>query len=222
MRRVCGRRARCRYPNSANAFKALVAAELGGVAGEIEVPAFNMGVDNRTPSFLRLNPHGKVPTLELEDGTGVFESNAIARYVARVSTKGALLGASPRTYACVEQWLDFGQNEVQAPLASWLYPLLGFRPYDKAREDKAKAQLKKALLVLEKVLAGTPFLAGEGLTLADVVLCCGSLPGWLKLFDAEYRADLPKLTAYVQRCYAMPEFAKHVGNVQLCDKALTK
>lgn len=46
------------YPGNKNAFKALIAAQYIGV--QIEVPPFNMGVDNKKPDFLKLNPNGKV------------------------------------------------------------------------------------------------------------------------------------------------------------------
>lgn len=86
-----------------NALKALVTAEYSGVKVEL-VKDFVMGVSNKTPEFLKMNPIGKVcsisrkftnhaesiiftdfqflfqvPVLETPDGP-VFESNAIARY----------------------------------------------------------------------------------------------------------------------------------------------
>jgi len=85
-----------------NAFKALIAAEYSGVKVEV-TKNFEMGVSNKTPEFLKMNPLGKVhhapiiifellcivvhelkitlqvPVLETPDGP-VFESNAIARY----------------------------------------------------------------------------------------------------------------------------------------------
>lgn len=83
-----------------NAFKALIAAEFCGVKVEL-AKNFEMGVSNKTPEFIKMNPLGKVPqlnfkkkfnsviqelknsmqvpVLETPDGA-VFESNAIARY----------------------------------------------------------------------------------------------------------------------------------------------
>lgn len=46
------------YPNNVKANKALIAAQYVGV--HIDVPAFQFGVDNKTPHFLSLNPAGKV------------------------------------------------------------------------------------------------------------------------------------------------------------------
>jgi len=51
-----------------------------------------MGVSNKTTQFLDMNPLGKVPVLETPDGP-VFESNAIARYVARLNNN-TLYGSS--------------------------------------------------------------------------------------------------------------------------------
>ncbi|KAJ0078044.1 hypothetical protein Patl1_36616 [Pistacia atlantica] len=59
-------------------FKALIVAEYNGVQVKL-VDNFKLGVTNKSPEFLKLNPIGKVPVLETPDGP-VFESNAIARY----------------------------------------------------------------------------------------------------------------------------------------------
>ena len=63
------------------AFKILIAAEYTGV--EVEVPEFKVGEDNKKPEYLAKNPLGKIPTLETPEGC-LFESNACARYIARL------------------------------------------------------------------------------------------------------------------------------------------
>nr|POE90892.1 isoform 2 of elongation factor 1-gamma 2 [Quercus suber] len=63
-----------------------------GVEVEL-VKDFEMGVSNKTPEFMKMNPIGKVPVLETPDGP-VFESNAIARYVTRVKADNPLYGSS--------------------------------------------------------------------------------------------------------------------------------
>ncbi|KAL5982893.1 hypothetical protein ACLOJK_016972 [Asimina triloba] len=80
-----------------NALKALIAAEYAGVNVEL-AKNFEMGVSNKTPEYLKLNPIGKVPLLETPDGP-IFESNAIARYVARVKGDNTLFGSSLIEYA---------------------------------------------------------------------------------------------------------------------------
>ena len=46
------------YPGNKNASKALIVAKYAGV--ELDTPRFTLGVDNKTPAFLKLNPNGKV------------------------------------------------------------------------------------------------------------------------------------------------------------------
>lgn len=96
-----------------------MAAEYAGVA--IEVPHFRMGQDNRTDWFLAMNPNGKVPVLETEDDA-FFESNAIARYVARVGDSNGLLGKTLMERAQIEQWIDFSSSEASAAAAQLLRP----------------------------------------------------------------------------------------------------
>ena len=98
-----------------NAYKALVAAKYNGV--EIELAKnFELGVSNKKPEFLKMSPTGKVPVLKTSEGA-IFESNAIARYVARITDKG-LYGATALDLGVIEQWIDF-TNEIDAP-AFWV------------------------------------------------------------------------------------------------------
>ncbi|CAI8600688.1 unnamed protein product [Vicia faba] len=90
-------------------------------------PDFQMGVSNKTPQFLKLNPIGKVPVLETPDGA-VFESNAIARYVARLGDNN-LFGSSPIDLAHVDQWIDFASLEIDSNLSKLCIPRLGKAPY---------------------------------------------------------------------------------------------
>ncbi|RZC56978.1 hypothetical protein C5167_015823 [Papaver somniferum] len=61
-----------------NAFKALIVGEYSGIRVDL-VKDFEMGVFNKAPEFLKMNPLGKVPVLETPEGA-IFESNAIAHY----------------------------------------------------------------------------------------------------------------------------------------------
>ncbi|KAF9604693.1 hypothetical protein IFM89_009129 [Coptis chinensis] len=86
-----------------NAYKALIAAEYSGVDVKL-VEDFQMGVMNKSPGFVKMNPIGKVPVLETPDGP-LFESNAIACYVVRLKENNPLLGSSLIEYGRVEQWI---------------------------------------------------------------------------------------------------------------------
>jgi glutathione S-transferase len=98
------------YPGNFYIKKALIAAEYGGISDEIEYPTdFKMGTDNKTEEFLKFSPVGKVPALKIK-GTdhGVFESNAIARYIARVGKDvQGLLGKDAYEQSQIDAWIDY-------------------------------------------------------------------------------------------------------------------
>ncbi|XP_074289648.1 putative elongation factor 1-gamma 2 [Silene latifolia] len=87
-----------------------------------------MGVSNKTPEFLKMNPIGKISVLETPEGA-IFESNAIARYVARLKPDNSLFGASLIDSAHVEQWIDFASMEIDANIARCFYPRVGYIPF---------------------------------------------------------------------------------------------
>ncbi|CAI7777115.1 unnamed protein product, partial [Closterium sp. NIES-53] len=106
-------------PHNKNAYKALIAAQFVGV--KIEIPPYQWGVTNKSEEFTKLTPIGKIPLIVTPDGP-IFESNAIARYVARLADKG-LFGSNAYEQAQVEQWIDFATNEIDTPVYQWIGPL---------------------------------------------------------------------------------------------------
>mmetsp|Transcript_10552 Transcript_10552/g.31761 ORF Transcript_10552/g.31761 Transcript_10552/m.31761 type:complete len:435 (-) Transcript_10552:112-1416(-) len=205
------------YPNNKNSNKALVAAEYAGVKVDV-ASDFKMGETNKTPEFLKLNPAGKVPTLKTPNG-GVFESNAIARYIARLSDTG-LFGDTLLDAAFVESWIDFSTTEIDGPLGSWVYPHFGILPYDKKKEDAAKEALKKALSVLEAYLQTHTYLVGNAVTLADIIMYANLHFGFTAAFDPEFRKPFPNVQRYWQTLQAQPNFEKVFGNKPLPSEPL--
>ncbi len=107
-------------------WKAQIAGKYVGLP--VEVPAFQFGVDNKTPQFAEKNPLQKIPVLETPEGC-VFESNAIARYFAR-QPGSKIYGSSPFEAALIDQWIDFAANEIELPASAWLYPIFEIVPYN--------------------------------------------------------------------------------------------
>ncbi|KAI5066271.1 hypothetical protein GOP47_0018895 [Adiantum capillus-veneris] len=208
-------------PGNKNSMKGLIAAEYAGVKVEL-TKDFQFGVSNRTPEFLRLNPFGKVPVLETPDGP-VFESNAIARYIAKLDPEGVLLGSSPYEVALIEQWIDVATTELDSNLSRWVYPLLGFGPYPYSEElsESASAAVKAALRVLNGHLALNTYLVGHSVTLADIILSCNMLTGIRCTFTKEFLSEFPHLERYFWTIANQPNVKKHFGDVSLAEKAPT-
>ena len=59
---------------------------------------------NATPEFMRLNLLGKLPVLELDDGSVIAESLAICRYLEALHPNPPLMGRTRRDIAKVEMW----------------------------------------------------------------------------------------------------------------------
>lgn len=195
-----------------NAFKALIAAEYSGVKVEL-VKNFEMGVSNKTPEFIKMNPMGKVPVLETPDGP-VFESNAIARYVVRSKADNPLHGSSLIEYAHIEQWIDFATTEIDQSIAHWYYPRLGYLPYLPPAEEAAKAALKRALGALNVHLAANTYLVGHSITLADIIMTCDLYVGFARVMTKSFTSEFPHVERYFWTLVNQPNFLKVIGEVK--------
>jgi len=126
--------------------------------------------ETRTPAFLALNPNGRVPTLEFEDGRTLWESGAI---LVRFAEGTPWLPADLDERAEVLQWMFFEQYSHEPYVAVPRFWLLHGMPpgAHKAaelaeRQDKGRA----ALAVLEDRLAARDWLVGRAPTIADIAL----------------------------------------------------
>ncbi|THG01522.1 elongation factor 1-gamma-like [Camellia sinensis] len=177
-----------------NAFKTLIAAEYSGVQVEL-APNFEMGVSNKTPKFIKMNPIGKVPVLETPDGP-IFKSNAIARYVARLKSDNPLCGSSLTECAHVEQWIDFASLEVDANILNWFRPRMGHTVYLPPAEEAAISALKRGLGALNTYLASNTYLVGHAVTLADIIMTCNLYLGFTRLMTSEFTDSVNILHVY--------------------------
>jgi elongation factor 1-gamma len=207
------------YTNDGNfrAMKALVAAQYNGV--KIDIPKFEMMVDNVTPEFLAKSPMGKVPCLETAEGS-IFGSNAIARYVARIRGDTELCGRSFFDSASVDSWVDFCAYELELGCVTWVYPVFGFMPFSDAAQKVAEAQVSKALATLEAHLVDKTFLVGEAVTLADIVVVATLLYPMKLVLDKAFLKPYPCTTRWFTTCVNQAEFKAVMGTVAPCNKRL--
>jgi glutathione S-transferase len=122
-----------------------------------------------TESFLKKNPNGKIPLLELDDGRFLWESNAILNYLASGTR---LVGKDDFSYAKIQQWQFFEQysHEPFIAVARFIAKYLGLPADRKADYESKQEGGRKALKVMEEQLQKTPYLVGNELTTADISL----------------------------------------------------
>jgi glutathione S-transferase len=123
--------------------------------------------ESRTAEFLKLNGAGQVPTVVFEDGRALAQSNAIIRYLARGSD---LIPDDAFAAAKMDEWLFWEQYSHEPYLAVCRFQMryLG-KPASDLDPDKVRRGYA-ALARMEHQLAGTRFLLGEKISLADVAL----------------------------------------------------
>lgn len=125
--------------------------------------------ETRTAGFLAMNPKGKIPVLELEDGSFLSESNAIIFFLAEGTQ---YLPDDPRARVEVLQWLFFEQNFHEPNIASRRFMLRHVDPADRS-EDILAQKLKlgnEALSVMALRLKHHGFLVGDTYSIADIAL----------------------------------------------------
>ena len=123
--------------------------------------------ESRTPAYLAMNPAGQVPLIILDDGRPLAQSNAIILHFAEGSS---LIPTDPYDRAKMLEWMFWEQysHEPYVAVARFHVKYLG-----KPVEDLEPRLVERgggALQRMELGLAGSPFLVGDSLTLADVAL----------------------------------------------------
>lgn len=170
-------------------------------------------------SVLAKTPAGKVPVLETPQGL-LFESNAIARYIARARRDTDLYGVSFFESGLVDAWIDFAAHEVELPATLWVYPVFGYLPHNAAVTDKAKADLAAALETLDAHLADKTYLVGEKVTLADITVASALVYPYKIVMSPEYRAQFPHVLRWFLTIVNQPHFKDVAGEVVLAAKEL--
>jgi len=156
----------CQY--SGNCYKVrLLLHQLGRSFDRVEVDV--KGGGTRTPAFLKLNPVGKVPLLDLGGGRRLSESNAILLYMAEGSP---FLPTDSFERAKVYQWLFWEQysHEPCIAVARHLMRVLGKTPSEEPRLAELWEKGRQALEVMQAHLASRAFLSGGRYSVADIAL----------------------------------------------------
>ncbi|UCE86215.1 MAG: glutathione S-transferase family protein [Deltaproteobacteria bacterium] len=191
------------YLESGNGYKVRLLLHQLGIAFErVEVDI--LAGETRTPEFLRLNPNGRIPLLELPDGSRLAESNAILAYLAEGTP---YLPDDRLARAQVLQWMFFEQYSHEpfiAVLRFWTFA--GRLEANRAAVPEKRERGTAALRVMEQHLSEHPFFVGGAYTIADVALYAYTHVADEGGFDL---SPFPALCAWLERVRGQP------GNVPI-------
>jgi glutathione S-transferase len=156
------------YLPSGNGYKVRLLLTQLGVPFELVELDITKGL-TRTPDFLARNPNGRIPTLEIEPGVYLPESNAILFYLAENSP---FLPAERLERARVLQWMCFEQYSHEPNIATVRFWLSHgeLTPERRAQLDQKRQLGYAALGVMEQHLAQRSFFVGERYSIADIAL----------------------------------------------------
>jgi glutathione S-transferase len=80
-----------------------------------------LGAENRGPAFLKLNPAGQLPALELSDGTVISETPAICEYVEELFPSPSLIGRTVEERAVTRMWWRRVELNICVPMVQGFY-----------------------------------------------------------------------------------------------------
>ena len=132
--------------------------------------------ENLSAEMRAKNPLGKIPILELDDGTCIAETDAICTYFEAIQPEPSLMGITPVEKATISMW----QRQVE--FAFMLQVGMCFQHTTGYFKDRmvpvpeygkeAGINASKYLNILERRLGKSEFIAGEKFTIADITALC--------------------------------------------------
>ncbi len=202
MLRVWGRR------SSFNVQKVLwLVDELGLPHEHIDAGGKFGGLD--APEFLAINPHGKVPVIE-DDGTVVWESHTILRYLAARHGGPRWWPNGPAERSLAERWMDWSATTLQPDFLMGVFWGFYRTPETQRNEPAIRSKIAACashFRLLDRMLQNRDYLLGNELTLADIPAGT-ALYRYFEL-DIE-RPSVPNVEAWYRRLQARPPYQAHV------------
>jgi glutathione S-transferase len=195
------------YAQSINVRKVLWACEELGLPFERE----DWGGAFRSTSeaqFRALNPVGMVPVID-DDGTVVWESNVIVRYLATSRSRVDLLPSEPAARARVEQWMDWQASDFNNSWRVCFQALVRRNPafQDKVAIDASADLFNRMVGVIDAELARTGgYIASESFTVADIAIGL-SLHRWQSV--PMPRPRYPNVERYLARLLERLGFSRY-------------
>ncbi|WVO18365.1 hypothetical protein L204_106080 [Cryptococcus depauperatus] len=175
----------------------------------------------KTPELLSKNPFGLLPILELEDGTILRESSAIAEYIAELGTNQTLIPSDLKAKAEVHSWQATADQELFIPTAILFHMHIGKIPYVKPVYQIIADNITGRINVIDTILATKTFLVGDCITLADIFIVNSLITIFSAWFDAPARAKVPNVVRYVETVVNHPKLVEIFTPLQFIEKAPT-
>jgi glutathione S-transferase len=186
-------------------------AEKGFDVPKVEID-LRGGENRREPYTTKVNPAGQCPALELDDGTVLAEITAICEYVdEKKKDTPSLIGHTPEERAKTRMWTRRIDLNIVEPGANGFRFSQGLKLFENRirvipeAADGLKATAQDKLKWLDGLMGGKPFIGGDKLTMADILLF--AFVDFMAQVGQPLSADCKNLTAWYGRMKARPSAA---------------
>ena len=148
----------------------------------IEIPKQTVDLrkgENREAEHLKRNPHGQMPTLELDDGSYLSEVTAICEYLEEKNPQPAMIGETPEARAECRMWTRRVDLNIAEPLANGYRFGEALKFFEKRIPVAAEASPGLKMIAANRLkwldgqmADGREYLCGKRFSLADILLFC--------------------------------------------------
>ncbi|SIT40585.1 Maleylacetoacetate isomerase [Paraburkholderia ribeironis] len=195
------------YWRSSTAYRVRIALEMKGLNYErVAVNLARNGGENLAAQYLAVNPHGRIPSLMLDDGRVLIQSPAILEYLEECHQQPPLLPVAPEDRATVRAICAIIGCDIHPLNNVSILRVLRAAGHD---EDFVQAWIRRWIeenfRVIEGMVGDRGFCFGDAPTLADVYLIPQVYNA--RRFDTPMEA-FPKICKIEQNCCSLPAFAK--------------
>nr|WP_254803899.1 glutathione S-transferase [Methylobacterium sp.]USU34683.1 glutathione S-transferase [Methylobacterium sp.] len=197
-----------------------------GLNDQIEFVSVDLiAAAQKKPAFLAMNPIGKIPVLELDDGTIISESTAITEYLDNLDGDPILTGTTPREKGlihmmqrraemmvidAIDDYFHYGTPGLGAALRPWRAPeWSGAKEWGQRRGAYAVASMP----YFNDVLATQPFLTGNRFSMPDITLFAGLI--FADIVGLPIASNLTALHAWRSTVAERPAVKNRTGQTPL-------
>lgn len=163
--------------------------------------------ETREATVVPLNPLGKIPVLQTDDGRGIYDSPVIVEYVDGLAAEPKLIPVTFADRIEVRRWEALGDGIAEATvLVNHDARRKPERREPEAWYEKHRQKIRRGLDAMERELGAQPFCFGTAFTLADIA--CGYALGYLDqgLPEFDWRSNRPNLVRHYGKLMARESF----------------
>lgn len=159
---------------------------------------------DRAGNVAALNPLGKIPVLQRDDGSTLFDSIVIVEYLDSLA-KPALFPPDGEARWAVQRWQALAQGMLDATVTRLMETR---RPPEKQMPEaltKQETKITASLRFAAQHLPDGPWLVGDSLSIADIAM--GTALAYVDFrYSDSWRQTYPALAAWAQGLSGRPSF----------------